>query len=522
MSKFNWGVKACGIFLLWAATAVALPAQTLTTLYSFCSRGGDQCPEGAAPEGTLVQGTDGNLYGTTSSGGVDTSCDNGSGCGTVFRITASGSLTMLHSFDVTDGAWPYAGLIQGTNGKFYGTTIEGGANSCLFDGCGTVFSMSLSGTLTTLYSFCSQVNCADGYEPVAALFQGTNGDFYGTTQYGGTIKCYYDNGCGTVFKITADGTRTTLKSFDYEDGAVPQSPLIQGSDGEYYGTTWGGGAHTQCDCGTVFKITSDGAYKLLHSFYSVDGSRPASGLAQGTDGNFYGTTEEGGGNGCYEGLGCGTIFKVTPSGNLTKLHSFCSQTNCTDGKDAYAGLVQGTDGNFYGTTFDGGATSNLYCAGEGWSGCGTIFRITPAGGMTTLYTFCPQAYSPNCGDGFGPRAGLVQDTDGNFYGTTQFGGDSRPCTYLTYRCGTVFRFSVGLGPFVKTLPIAGKVGVAVTILGTSLTGATSVTFNGTAAMFTVKSKSEIATTVPTGATTGTVQVVTPGGTLSSNVPFTVK
>jgi uncharacterized repeat protein (TIGR03803 family) len=208
-------------------------------------------------------------------------------------------------------------------------------------------------------------------------------------------------------------------------------------------------------------------------------------VVQGTSGNFYGTTAYGGGIGCSGG--CGTVFKITPSGVLTTLHSF----DKTDGANPSAGLVQGTDGNFYGTTEYGGT-------GDG----GTIFKITPAGILTTLHSFSDEG---------SPYAGLIQSTDGSFYGTTESGYDG----------GTVFSLSVGLSPFVETQPTSGKVGKAVKILGTNLSDATSVTFNGTAATFTVKSQSEITTTVPLGATSGKVRVIFPHGTRSSNVPFRV-
>jgi uncharacterized repeat protein (TIGR03803 family) len=197
------------------------------------------------------------------------------------------------------------------------------------------------------------------------------------------------------------------------------------------------------------------------------------------------------------------VFKITSSGILTTLHSF----NGTDGQFPAAALVQATDGSFYGTTEYGGANNNCYSG----HGCGTIFKITASGTLTTIYSFCPLY---NCPDGETPSAGLVQDTNGKLYGTTSIAGANG-------NYGTVFSLSVGLGPFAETRPTSGKVGKAVQILGTKLTGATSVTFNGTTATFTVKSKSEITTTVPTGATTGTVQVVTPGGTLSSNEPFRI-
>jgi uncharacterized repeat protein (TIGR03803 family) len=242
----------------------------------------------------------------------------------------------------------------------------------------------------------------------------------------------------------------------------------------------------------------------LHGFDQTDGVDPYAGLVQGTDGNLYGTTYGGGtGSPCNLGGGCGTAFKITPSGTLTTLHSF----DQTEGANPEAGLVQATDGNLYGTTYDGGTGRSCNLGG----GCGTVFKIATSGTLTTLYSFCSQS---NCADGYDSVAALVQDTNGKFYGTTLYGG--------TNGAGAFFSLSVGLGPFVEANPTSGKAGMAVKILGTDLTGATSVTFNGTAATFTVKSRSLITTTVPTGATTGTVQVLTPGGTLSSNVPFRVR
>jgi len=267
--------------------------------------------------------------------------------------------------------------------------------------------------------------------------------------------------------------------------------------------------------GTVFKITPSGTLTTLYSFTgNTDGGCPMGGLIQATDGNFYGTTLQGGANAGSNGNGAGTIFKITPSGTLTTLYSFCSQSGCTDGEEPLAGLVQATDGNFYGTTYYGRGNAGVW-----GDSAGTIFKITPGGALTTLYSFCPQS---GCPDGSNPIAGLAQATNGNLYGTAEYGGDTTG-TCAVYGCGTVFSLSVGLGPFVETLPTSAKVGAAVKILGTNLTGATGVSFNGTpATSFKVVSSSEITTTVPAGATTGTVTVVAPGGTLSSNVPFDVQ
>jgi uncharacterized repeat protein (TIGR03803 family) len=484
--------------VLCAATATALPAQTFTTLFSF-----DYFTDGYRPAG-LVQATNGDFYGTALGGNDD--C-NGSGCGTVFKITPGGALKTLNNFcysgSVACGGFPNGGLIQATNGDFYGTTSYGGANLYY----GTVFKITPSGTLTTLYSFCSQgVNppCTDGNGPGAGLIQATNGDLYGTTESGGA----HEN--GTIFKITLGGTLTTLYSFCSQsgctDGAEPAAGLIQATSGEFYGTTFYGGANTGSGpgAGTIFKITLGGTLTTLYSFCPqsgcADGQNPSAGLIQATNGDLYGTTESGGAN------GSGTIFKVTPLGTLTTLYSFCSQSGCTDGQNPSV-LVQATDGNFYGTTFYGGANTGYN------NSAGTIFKLTPGGTLTTLYSFCSQS---GCTDGAEPAAGVIQATNGDFYGTTGVGG-AYGGPY-----GTVFSLSVGLGPFVETRPTSGKVGATVRILGTDLTGTTSVTFNGTAAVFTVVSPSLITATVPTDATTGTVQVVIPGGTLLSNVKFQVR
>jgi uncharacterized repeat protein (TIGR03803 family) len=488
-SKFgsaHSGENVCAVLALCAASAIALSAQTLTTLHSF---GG---PDGAYPLAGLVQATNGYLYGTTEGGGANA---YGVYEGTVFKMTPSGALTTLYGFSppvgtATEGANPVAGLIQATNGDFYGITEDGGAN-CF--NCGTVFKITPSGALTILYAFPSP------YFPVAGLVQATNGYLYGTTSGGPSI----------VFKITPAGTLTTVYNFcsvnspaECTDGADASAGLVQATDGNLYGTTAVGGAHgigSELGPGTVFKITPSGTLTTLYSFDGSDGYYPVAGLVQATDGNFYGTTEYGG------AYGGGTVFKITPSGTLTTLYSFCAQSGCTDGEYPVAGLVQATDGNFYGTTEYGGANSS----GSGVN-AGTVFKITPSGTLTTLYNFCSQS---NCTDGYFPCAGLVQATNGYLYGTTYSGGANNK--------GTVFSLSVRLGPFAETQPTSGKVGAAVKILGTNLKGATRVTFNGTAAVFTVKSASEITTTVPTGATTGTVEVVIPGATLSSNVPFRV-
>lgn len=505
LAKLNSN-RASAVVVLFATTALALPAQTFTTLYSFA--GGD----GQYPNG-LLQGTNGYLYGTTSLGGSN--CAVTGGCGTIFKITPIRPLKTLYNFDSTSGADSGTALVQATNGDFYGTTQSGGANSG-----GTVFKTTASGTLTTLYSFCSPngYRCLNGGAYANGLIQATDGDLYGTTSQGGA-KCVHLGGCGTVFRITPGGTFKMLYSFCSQsactDGSYPLGELLQGITGDFYGTTPNGGANGY---GTVFRISPSGVLTTLYSFCSemvgfacTDGASPYAGLIQGSDGNFYGTTYGGGANDASNNGG-GTVFRISPTGALTTLYSFCSQggDQCTDGYILVAGLVQATDGNFYGTTLTGGAN----CGSTG--GCGTLFRLDPTGALTTLYNFCSQA---GCTDGAYPVSTLIQATNGSFYGTTQDGGTNCPSSG---GCGTVFGMSVGLGPFVEALPNSGKIGQAVKILGTGLTGATNVSFNGTAAVFKVPSGSEITTAVPAGATTGPIQVVTPNGTLLSNVPFQVR
>jgi uncharacterized repeat protein (TIGR03803 family) len=460
------------------------PAQNLIVYFYFNVNG----TEGRQPIGPLVQGFDGGFYGATSGGGA-----NNAG-GTIFKLTTSPKkLTTLYSFcpntNCTTGIGP-TGVIQATDGNFYGTTESGGiSNSKCYvsTGCGMIFKITSNGALTTLYEFCLKTNCTDGSDPQGRLVQATDGNFYGTTMFGGTNNSGYcaPYGCGTIFKISPKGALTTLYSFcpasSCFDGEFPTAALVQGTDGNLYGTT----------SYTIFKITRQGAFTVLYTFCSqfncADGGSSTAPLLQAADGAFYGTAQEGGAN---KG---GVVFKITASGAYTTLYSFCPQNGCPDGKKPLTELIQATDGNFYGTTSLGGA-----------NGSGTIFKITPGGTLTTLASFSSGVVSY-------PRW-MFQATSGVFY----------PTSYeISEDPGRIYELSEGLGPFVETVPTSGKVGARVKVLGTDLTGTTAVTFNGIAATFTVVSASEITTTVPTGATTGTVEVTTPTGTLSSNVEFRV-
>lgn len=454
----NWWIKACGVFLLWTATAFVLPAQTFTTLHNFDGT------DGSNPAAAPIQGPDGNLYGTTVL--------EANGAGSVYKITPTGTLTTIHSFTGPDGFEINGPLVLATDGNFYDTTVAGGGGLSQ----GTVFKITPSGAFTSLYSFCPLgPPCVDGYNPEAGLTEGTDGNLYGTTFWAGTA----DISCGTIFKISPSGTLTTLLSLDWGDGCNPWGAPIEAPNGNFYGTT----------NISAYKMTPGGMVTTLATFDGPDGYAPRQPILA-SDGNFYGTTLY------VNDAGPGIIFKMTPSGNLTTIYTFCTLSGCSDGESPYDALVQATDGNLYGTTSAGGA-----------NGDGTVFQITRTGTLTTLHSF-------DGTDGATPYAGLFQATNGILYGATSGGGANGD--------GTVFSLDLGLGPFVETVPAVGPVGLGVRILGTNLTGATSVTFNGTAAAFTVVSRSLIRATVPAGAATGSVQVTTPSGTLTSNAAFRVR
>lgn len=346
------------------------PAGVETVLHSFTAGATD----GSLPTAGLIQGSDGNFYGTTGNGGP-------TGEGTVFKITPAGVYTVIFMFTGQDGIGPN-GLVQGSDGNLYGTTSGGGPNSD-----GTVFKVSPTGAMTILHSF---MGGADGGGSSAALALGSDGNFYGTTTFGGASNL------GTVFKITPAGLETVIHSFagGANDGISPVAALVQGTDGNFYGTTQTGGPSGQ---GTVFKITSAGVEAVLYSFTGgTDGSNPYAALTQGADGNFYGTTRSGGTS------NNGTMFKVTPGGVETVLHSFAGGAN--DGSFPQAAVVQGADGNFYGTNSAGGASNS-----------GNFIKITPTGTESVIYSFNsgPEGQNP---------VGMIQGNDGNFYGTTHGGG----------------------------------------------------------------------------------------------------
>jgi uncharacterized repeat protein (TIGR03803 family) len=364
------------VFVLGFVATRSAQAQTFTILYTFMSTA-----DGEQPDAPLIQDAAGNLYGTTQYGGTK------GGFGTVFKLDTTGKEHVLLSFAGTpDAEDPYSGLTPDKAGNFYGTTLYGGTQG----GFGTVFKLDPGGKGTILHSF---AGTPDGEDPRSVLVRDASGNLYGTTQYGGT-----NGGYGTVFKLDAKGKVTLLHSFSgTPDGEDPYAGLLRDKAGNFYGTTMFGG--TGGGFGTVFKLDAKGKVTLLHSFAGTpDGVNPLSGLLRDGVGNLYGTTKYGGTNG-----GFGTVFKLSSKGNVTLLHSFAGTP---DGENPYSRLIRDAAGNLYGTTFYGGT-----------SGYGTVFKLDPAGKLTILHSFND---SP---DGAHPIAGLILDKAGNLYGTTSDGGD---------------------------------------------------------------------------------------------------
>ncbi len=464
---FRTMTLAFATLALAMAAATTADAQTYSVLYNF------GYPTGPVYTGLLAQGRDGNLYSTTPNGGSGTSP-----AGTVFKITPAGALTVLYSFSYTSGGnQPESGLTLGTDGDFYGTAYGGGTVPGGRPG-GTVFKITSSGALTTLYNFGTcKYPCVDGFYPKAPPVEGRDGNFYGTTAFSndGTND-------GVVYKVTPAGAYTILHRFVYTAGGFnPQAPLILGSDGNFYGTTYVGGKtlSSTCvggyyTCGTVFKMTPSGTVTFLYEFDKTHGAAPLAPVVQGSDGNFYGTTSQGG-----DANGDGVIFKLTPQGQLTVLHTF---NGTTDGKQPSAGLVQATDGNFYGATTLGGSKNY-----------GTLYKITPSGTFSVLYNF-------DSTTGADPQVTLFQHTNGDLYSDTLTGGK--------YNGGAFYTLDTEFQPFVSLVPTWGTVGASIGILGQGFTSATAVSFNGASASFTVDSDTYLTATVPSTATAGVVSVTT--------------
>jgi uncharacterized repeat protein (TIGR03803 family) len=451
--------------VVFCVAAVA-GAQTVATVYNFA--GGKT--SGANPwYVTLVQGTDGALYGTTYNGGSK-------GLGTAFKVTVTtGTFTLLHSFvgGTSDGANPTGGLTLGTDGNFYGTTQMGGSSSE-----GVVFKMTTSGTVTILHSFNFGT---DGAFPWGPPILAADGNFYGTTSGG-------KGNNGLVYKITSSGTYTTIYTFIPSVGTSPIAPPTQGTDGFLYIPVSLGGINF---CGSIAKLSTAGVLSGSVGFAcGAGGSFPIGPLVQASNGNFYSTTQDGGTN------GEGTTYQVTTGLVITVLHSFGATFG--DGEYPTAGLLLATDGKYYGATAEGGTFDD-----------GILFNTTTGGTYTDLFSFNNSANLTQ----MAPLSPPVQGTTGLLYGVTEFGGTSNQ--------GTVYSLNMGLAPFVNTPLFSGKEGANVLILGDHLTGTSKVTFNGIPASFVVHSDTHLTATIPSGATSGWVSVTTPNGTVRSRKVFRV-
>ena len=447
----------------FAGAPQLLMAQTYSDLHEF-----NCAVEGCFPTypEILAQGRDGNLYGTTDAGGT-------SSMGTVFMITTSGTLTTLHNFSGLDGQNPDGGLVLGTDGNFYGTTRFGGASNF-----GTVFKITPAGVLTTLHSFIG----TDGSEPRPGLVQGKSGTFYGTT-------CGF-NPPWTAYSITSTGVFKTINSTnDVRIATCSSAPLILGNDGNLYGTTMAGGI---TETGTVFRMSPAGVLKTIFTGDFANGTNLTAPVVQGNDGFLYGATVANG-PGSF-----GVVFKLSTAGKYTILHGFGLDL-INDGINPNAGLVAASDGKFYGATSGG--------SGSGSVPNGNLFSVTSSGTYNMLYAF-------DYLHGYLAQATPMQHTNGKIYGVAEGGGP-------TFNSGVLYTLDNGAPAFVRLMTRWGSAGQSVGILGSGLTGTTSVKFGSGSANFTVVSDGYITAVVPSGGTAGFVSVTTPSGTLTSNQKFNV-
>jgi uncharacterized repeat protein (TIGR03803 family) len=459
----------------------------LSTLYSFCSA--PNCTDGEQPYAGVIMDSAGNVYGTTVGGGS-------ASYGTVFKLDPSGNETVLHSFTGAngDGENPEAGLVLDSAGNLYGTTEYGGvhSSSCYY-GCGIVFKLDPSGSETVLYSFTS--TNGDGSIPYSlqtSIILDTTDNLYGTTARGGAA------GNGTVFKLDPSGNETVLYSFTGAngDGALPVAGPIMDSVGNLYGTTVIGGAAGN---GTVFKLDPSGNETVLYSFTGAngDGGNPIAGVVMDSAGNLYGTTVGGG------KLGFGAVFKLDASGKETVLYSFTGANG--DGLYLVAGVILDSAGNLYGTTpYSNNPTSTNAPCGVypiyllEIFGCGTVFKLDPSGNETVLYGFTGES-----GDGAMPLAGLIMDSVGNLYGTTQYGGVADE--------GTVFKLVPLPTPTVTVTPSASSVTTAQAL---SVTIASSGGSGNPTPTGTVTLSSGSYTSAATTLTSGSVKINIPAGSLA--------
>jgi len=393
-------------------------AQTYDVLYAFCSQA--NCADGGYPNANLLLDAGGNLYGTTVEGGVEGDCKT-AGCGSVFKISQIGTETVLYPFDVfANGLNPMGGLIRDQAGNLYGTTSEGGNflghSLCHDHGCGTIFELSPAGAETVLFAFFDidlhhQANY-NGIHPFGDLAMDAKGNLYGT---GSTIGPKY---AGSVFELTPTGDESVLHWFHSytHDGKYVNAGLVLDSAGNLYGTTQAGGVHQG---GTVFEIDAAGTESVLYSFgkakkYAANGYDLGASVMRDAQGNFYGTTLLGG------KYNHGVVYKLSSTGVETVLHDFAGQP---DGAAALGTPIMDAQGNLYGTTANGGVYDK-----------GAVYKLTPAGEVTILYSFTGGA------DGSGPQGPLTMGGDGSLYGTTQGGGNTgSACPFGSAGCGVAFK-----------------------------------------------------------------------------------